>query len=678
MRPLLAAAAAALALPGGAWAHARLLRTVPPDGAVLASAPRVVRVLFDDTIRPAGGNVAIRNGDGSVRNGDVRVHGRELDLPLKGGLTDGDYSVRWSAITDDGHRIQGVLAFAVGAGRAPPSAAIGVERLVTPADVLSRFLFFLGLLVAAGIVVFHLTVWRPLGGSAVELAGAGLFVSLLLVFLGSSSLLHGAATGTRFGRMMEVAATLALVGAFAAAISRPYPQARYPALAAPLGLLVVPTIAGHALDPGRPRPLSAAVDFVHLGATAVWIGGLVCLAYLVPQATATMPELERDRLYARVAGRFSAIALASVAVLAASGVGRALFEFSAVSQLWSTGYGRAVLAKTALFLSVVALAWVNRYRLVPLLAAAAGRRQRNPTNRLRRSTVAELVLLAGAVAAVAVLTQLRPARQRVVAASPAVATPARAPLPPRGALVLARESGELAVGLAVRPVRRGTELTATVLGQDGNGYRGAPISVEGAGRPCGAGCARTVVPGRPPHVSVSVGGTQIGFEVPARAAPADGLQRAARRAFRRLGSLVIDERLASGPGNAQRSRLTVVAPDRLEFRIPGGPAGIVIGGRRWDREPGGRWIPSGQSRLDLPAPYWGPASRNAYVVGGDARRAVVTLLDPRLPAWFRITIDRRTRLPLKLQMTAAAHFMTDRYSSFDRRLTVSPPSASSR
>ena len=36
---------------------------------------------------------------------------------------------------------------------------------------------------------------------------------------------------------------------------------------------------------------------------------------------------------------------------------------SSVRQLWSTGYGRALLVKTALLAVLVVLGWLNRYRL---------------------------------------------------------------------------------------------------------------------------------------------------------------------------------------------------------------------------------------------------------------------------------------------------------------------------
>jgi putative copper export protein len=97
---------------------------------------------------------------------------------------------------------------------------------------------------------------------------------------------------------------------------------------------------------------------------------------------------------------FSKLALASVLVLAATGAARALAELSAVSQLWSTGYGRAILVKTALFAVLLGLGWMSRSRV--LANGVAGR--------LRNLVIVELVLALGVVVAVAVLTSLRPGR----------------------------------------------------------------------------------------------------------------------------------------------------------------------------------------------------------------------------------------------------------------------------
>src|SRR5712691_9602210 len=75
-----------------ALAHARLLRSEPGDGAVLAKPPRDVTVFFDDVVVPAGGIAAVRNGGGSVLSGKAHLapgNRRELVIPLRPHLPDG-------------------------------------------------------------------------------------------------------------------------------------------------------------------------------------------------------------------------------------------------------------------------------------------------------------------------------------------------------------------------------------------------------------------------------------------------------------------------------------------------------------------------------------------------------------------------------------------------------------
>ena len=91
-------------------------------------------------------------------------------------------------------------------------------------------------------------------------------------------------------------------------------------------LFVCPTLSGHALDGDQPRLLAPLGDLLHLGAAAVWLGGLASLLLVVRRA----PEATRTA----AARRFSCFAIPMVLVLAAAGVSRALTQLDSVSQLW--------------------------------------------------------------------------------------------------------------------------------------------------------------------------------------------------------------------------------------------------------------------------------------------------------------------------------------------------------
>jgi hypothetical protein len=214
-----------------------------------------------------------------------------------------------------------------------------------------------------------------------------------------------------------------------------------------------------------------------------------------------------------------------------------------------------------------------------------------------------------------------------------------------------------------------------VLGPDGLGVRGLRVFVLGAPTgDCGAGCYETDASSAP-NVPVRVNGRTLVFHLPLRAAPsAAALVTRATRAFRRLRSVTYVERLASSPRDHIVSEFTLERPDRVEYQIRGGAAGIVIGSLRWDREKQGMpWTKSASSELPQPTPIWGAPLTNAHLLAQTRDTYLVSMLNPRVPAWFTVLLDRHTLLPRKLEMTATAHFMHHRYVAYNRSRSIFPP-----
>jgi copper transport protein len=646
-RVVVAAAALALAFPAVAAAHATLLRSVPADGAVVASAPKEVRLVFDDVVQVGGGNEVVRNTGERVPLGPLRIGqgGHVLVLPLRRRLADGDYSVRWSALSDDGHFVSGVLAFAVGAGRAPPQSVLrAASANPTADDVVSRWLLFAGLLVACGVVAFWYAAATPeLRDRSRRRYSALLLAGCVLFIVGGSNLAHQAGWGTRFGTAVDVGIVVALVGATCAAIATVDWRFRFPAAACSVAIAAVPSFAGHALDAGVPW-LNVVADLLHVAAAAVWTGGLVALVVL-------RPPVESVR-------RISALALASVIALAATGVVRTVYELRAVHQLWSTGYGVSIVVKSALLLVLVGLGWLNRARLLE-------------SARLRQSVLVELALLTGVVVAVAFLTQLRPGRDAPVAAVATSSSPlAKPPSPPPGALVLAQEDRELGVAIAVEPKR----VTVSILAPSGGGADGLDVRVNGEKtNVCGHGCYDVgITAGR--AVRVDAGRGTVMFAIPRTAPPATRIVRDATHAFMHARSVDYTERLASSPTNVIVTSWKLQAPNRLRYAIGGDGQAIIVGAHRWDRSKSAtRWQVSEISPLKVPDPVWGDVIHDARLLSSSARYVTVVWSNPAIPAWFNARFDRRTRLPVEVHMTAAAHFMVQRYLSFNRPLGIRPP-----
>jgi len=254
------------------------------------------------------------------------------------------------------------------------------------------------------------------------------------------------------------------------------------------------------------------------------------------------------------------------------------------------------------------------------------------------------------------------------------------PPPPRGALVLGGESGSRAVALAVTPGK----LTATVLSPGGGPLSGLKVSFATRGRvvpahACGPGCYSARAP-RAARVEVrQTGSRPVVFKIPPRARPGGAIVARAAAATRALKSLVYVESLRSGPKGGLLTTWKLQAPDEVEYDIRNGASAIVLGERRWDRDrPGAPWRRSQQlPALRVPQPAWGSWATNAYVLGtasvGGRPVWVVSFANPSTPAWFTAEIDRATYRPLRLRMTAAAHFMAHDYVAFNRRLRIRPP-----
>ncbi|HWX46946.1 MAG TPA: CopD family protein [Roseomonas sp.] len=443
LRSLLLLLGLLLAPLSGAWAHAQLVESAPADGARLDAAPPALRLSFDEAVTllelrltgPAGA-VALA-GPPESRGADIRA-----TLPRD--LPPGTYFASFRIISADGHPVGGGLVF--GVGTVPDRAAAPVTMAAgwTLAAEALRFLLYLGFAIGAGGALFRALVAEPPPGLAHGLAATawlGTLATLASIgvqgggMLGAPSflaLLEGAtwATATRstvFARALVVAAGLAVValswrargrgGAWAGAAG---------ALLAALGL----SLSGHAaIGGGLPRGLLVA----HALTAGFWLGAFLPLLALLRQQGGGAAGAVR---------RFAAIAMPAVALLLGTGAGQAALHLPDVPALWTTLYGRLVLAKAAGAVLLMILAAWNHWRLTPRLG------RDNGPHALRRSIHAEGLVGLAVLGVTAVLSMSSPhagAHQHGHhhhAAAPGVA--------------VATEAGGLSLLLEADPARAGT------------------------------------------------------------------------------------------------------------------------------------------------------------------------------------------------------------------------------
>lgn len=121
-------------------------------------------------------------------------------------------------------------------------------------------------------------------------------------------------------------------------------------------------LTGHAAT-AEPRLLVAGTTLVHTATAGIWLGGLVLLAVVLRARRRTGDTVGG----ARIVGRFSVVAGASLAALIPTGTLLGVRQMGSVGGLVTTGYGRALLVKVVLVAAVVAVGAYNRWRLVPAI-----------------------------------------------------------------------------------------------------------------------------------------------------------------------------------------------------------------------------------------------------------------------------------------------------------------------
>jgi methionine-rich copper-binding protein CopC len=99
-----------------AQAHAKLESSEPKAGSTVDGAPKVVRLAFNEALEPAFSKVTVAdsaNAAVAIKNVEVdKTNPRILSAKLPQ-LRSGQYQVRWSTVTHDGHKTKGDFTFNV-------------------------------------------------------------------------------------------------------------------------------------------------------------------------------------------------------------------------------------------------------------------------------------------------------------------------------------------------------------------------------------------------------------------------------------------------------------------------------------------------------------------------------------------------------------------------------------
>ena len=421
-------------------AHTGFESSTPANGATVAEPVIDVTIVFTGPATPVGDGFVALDPDGTIRTpsnvatDDDMTFRLEFEPPLVGGAI----GVRWEVQAPDAHPIEGAFSFTVTAV-APTTATTTTEATAIVDDaetttatagtttgtvpqtsledfltvdnsrpgettqLIGRIITLLAATLALGGIAFLATTFR---GSTSELQtsigvlralGALVSIGALIEYVGLVSdadesftsawtSTPGVAMGLRLLGGVLLAAGLRSVSSSSTPNERWVPGSSPVALGGAAVILASFWFDGHTVSKGI-RPIHALVNTVHVGAGAVWVGGIVALASIIWRRSRRGAPTRAAELVVR----FSHIAtVALVAVIGAGGV-MAITVLDSLGELTSTEWGQILLLKVGAVAVAACFGTYNHFRLRPALEAAPG----DPAlvARLRAVLTAEAIVL---------------------------------------------------------------------------------------------------------------------------------------------------------------------------------------------------------------------------------------------------------------------------------------------
>lgn len=145
------------------------------------------------------------------------------------------------------------------------------------------------------------------------------------------------------------------------------------------------------------------------------------------------------------------------------------------------------------------------------------------------------------------------------------------------------------------------------------------------------------------------------------------------------GRVALSEQAVNAGGEGQAPAFT--------YRARGGLEAVVIGDRRWMRQPDGSWLEQPSAPM-VPPSEWGEEYAGATgfrlgrveAVDGE-RSQVVTFVVPeratpyRSPAWYAWWVGLESGQVRREAMVSRNHYMLNAFRAFDEPLPITPPAA---
>jgi copper transport protein len=445
-RPLavIFALAALLATPVVLYAHARLLRSSPADGATLTAAPAELSFWFSEKPEPGFTSIKLTDSAGTAvaLSAPVSTDSMGVRVAVTGAMHDGRYAIAWRTAASDGHPSQGTLHFSMtrSAAAALPSPA-PIQRADTgrsgassnaffqfaprtPFTLTMRWVELIALLTTIGLIIFRLAIlpatkWpADMAADASDRAARMARATLVLFIIATLSRgfaktdMLNIVTGSRFDAIETMVRNttwghswaIGFVGGAVALLALMIPGKRIPygwivAAAGVVGACLSESLTGHAGSAER-FALSVATDVAHVLGAGGWLGALVAIVLCALPVLKRREEAAQADAGGRLLRAYHSSAVESVTIVVASGLVSSWLRLPTLDALWTSDYGSMLFRKLIFVLIVLGLGFYHWRRIViPAWES-------NTRGRFLRTATIELVVGAMIIAITSILVGL--------------------------------------------------------------------------------------------------------------------------------------------------------------------------------------------------------------------------------------------------------------------------------
>jgi len=431
------------------FAHAVPEFSNPAPNAILDELPENLIIQFNEPIVANLSRIDLLTQAGEeVETGPLQLldgNGRTAAVSLPD-LEQGAYLVSWQVLSGvDGHTTSGTFAFGYGVAATAVATDSTISTQLSPLSAIARWLTLTGIALLMGLFAFRLFVWNPVVADVdleaeeealdLELAQLGIRIGiigivllglgLVLIFIDQTRVYNLLQTAnlqtwisTRFGTMWLVRFLLLALSHFNLSLFVDVKNGRkelrgwewWLGLVLTVGLSLTVALISHSAALAEDTVQSILVDWVHVLAGTIWVGGLLFLALSLWHARRLNNEA-RAWLNLSLMLNFSAIAAICMGLLLTSGGYLASTHVGGWTALIGTAYGLMLLGKIGLVLITIAIAGINLLFVKPRLSAVYEEPESKRTPRvLRRFSLlvwTEMIVALLILAAAGVLTDLQ-------------------------------------------------------------------------------------------------------------------------------------------------------------------------------------------------------------------------------------------------------------------------------